>query len=241
MASKRPAFPKYLRISQDIIEMIRSGELTVGAKAPSENEIIERYKVSNTTARKALQEIEQAGWVTRIKARGTFVRDSRVGRSVDRILGFTRNMIEAGRKPSTKVLDVRVRDAVESLTLNGRRYQLRGPICVIERLRFGDDIPMMKEIRYIALSLCPGIERKDLTQSLYSIYEKDYGLRLLEVNQTLSAVMLERKRDLDLFQLDDVTPAFLVEGATFCGKDVILEMESSLYRGDQYRFSVKAS
>ena len=35
-------------------------------------------------------------------------------------------------------------------------------------------------------------------------------------------------------------PAFRVEGVTFCGKEMILEMEDSIYRGDKYRFSVCA-
>ena len=46
---------------------------------------------------------------------------------------------------------------------------------------------------------------------------------------------------MDLFELEDTIPAFLVEGATCCGKEVTLEMEESLYRGDQYLFTVKAT
>ena len=81
--------------------MIQHGEMCAGTAGPSENEIIEKYNVSNTTARKALHELEKAGWVTRVKGKGTFVRDNTVERSVNRIFGFTKNMIEAGRKPST--------------------------------------------------------------------------------------------------------------------------------------------
>jgi GntR family transcriptional regulator len=35
-------------------------------------------------------------------------------------------------------------------------------------------------------------------------------------------------------------PAFRVEGASFCGRDLIIEMEDSVYRGDIYRFAAKA-
>ncbi len=231
--------PKYMKIKQRIIEHIKKGKLKVGQKAPSENEIIEKYKVSNTTARRVLLEIERAGWVSRVKGKGTFVRENRISRSVDRIFGFTRNMIESGRKPSTEVLSVRVRKRGHSISLNGRMYLMPGPVCLLERLRLADGIPVMKERRYISMQLCPGIEEESLGDSLYGIYEKD-GLELSEIHQTLSAVMIERKQDLDLFEIDEVVPAFLIEGATFCSKDVILEIEESLYRGDQYSFAVKA-
>jgi GntR family transcriptional regulator len=231
--------PKYLQISQEITETIRRGELAVGEKAPSENEIMTKYGVSNTTARRALQEIERSGWVRRVKARGTFVRENRIGRSVDRILGFTRNMREAGLVPSTEVLSVRVRKESHALKLSGRQYQMPGPLCMLERLRLADGVPIMKEKRYISLQLCPGIEQKNLEESLYDIYES-YGHELTEIHQSLSAIMLERKQDLDIFELDQVVPAFMVEGATFCGKELILEVEESLYRGDLYKFMVKA-
>jgi GntR family transcriptional regulator len=40
----------------------------------------------------------------RVKGKGTFVRDFAVVRAIDRIFGFTRNMVEAGRKPTTRLL-----------------------------------------------------------------------------------------------------------------------------------------
>ena len=66
-----------------------------------------------------------------------------------------------------------------------------------------------------------------------------YGLQLNEINQMLSAVMLEGDL-LDAFELQKPVPAFRVEGVSFCGKNLILEMEDSVYRGDMYRFSAKA-
>jgi GntR family transcriptional regulator, N-acetylglucosamine utilization regulator len=231
--------PKYWRISQDVIAEIRSGRLKPGDRVPSENELISRYGVSNTTARKAHQELERGGWAVRIKARGTFVQKGAVERSADRILSFTKNMLQAGRRPSTEVLDASVRRRPQSLVLHGRTYTLRGPVCSIERLRRADGVPMMRETRSISLALCPGIDEADLSGSLYDIYESRYGLQLDEVHQMLSAVILEGEQ-LDWFGLRSAVPAFLVEGVTFCGKELILEMERSVYRGDMYRFLVTA-
>jgi GntR family transcriptional regulator len=231
--------PKYFQISREIIAAIQSGELQPQSLAPSENDLIEKYKVSNTTARKALHELEKAGWVTRQKGKGTFVRSNTVERSINRIFGFTKNMIEAGRKPSTKLLGFHLRSGDHTQEINGRNYTLKGPYCEIERLRCADGIPMMKEVRYISLKLCPDIQRQDLEKSLYDIYERVYGLRLVQMNQMLSAVLLKGEW-LETFELKAATPAMRVEGVTFCGKDLLLEMENAVYRGDMYRFFAKA-
>ena len=239
MISDATNVPKYYQISRQIITAIRSGRLKPGMQIASENEIIKKYGVSNTTARRSLQEIERAGWGTRIKGKGTFVRERNVQRSATRILGFTRNMIEAGYTPSTKVLDARKVAKGYSDTINGRRYIMPGPVYKIHRLRFADDIPMMLEVRYISMEFCPNIAKQNFTGSLYDIYQKHYGLSLVEIQQNLSTVMIDAGTQ-RFFDVREPIPAFRVEGVTFCGKEMILEMEDSIYRGDKYRFSVCA-
>jgi GntR family transcriptional regulator len=233
--------PKYYRIVQDITARIQSGKLRPGMRVPSENEIIQRHRVSNTTARKALYEIEQAGWAIRIKGRGTFVQTQNVQRSATRILGFTRNMIEAGYEPRTQLLEADVHKKGYSAVVNGRFYVMKGPVFRIKRLRLADGIPMMLEERFISLKLCPDIGKRDLEQSLYDLYERQYGLALTEVNQMLSALSIRDESTMALFQIAEPICALMVDGVTFCGKEVILEMERSIYRGDKYRFSVRAT
>jgi GntR family transcriptional regulator len=231
--------PKYFLISREIISLIQRGKLSPGKPVPSENEIIERYQVSNTTARKALHELEKEGWVTRVKGKGTFVRDYTVVRVINRLFGFTKNMLEAGRKPSTRLIGFHLRNEDHTQTINGREFTLKAPVCEIERIRYADGIPMMCETRYISLQLCPDIHRRNLEQSLYTVFEKEYGLHLTEINQMLSAVVLTGEH-LKPFQLDKPVPAFRVEGVSFCGKNLIIEMEDAVYRGDMYRFAAKA-
>ena len=232
---------KYVKISREIITRIQSGELKPGMRVPSENEIMQQYKVSSTTARKALNELEQAGYASKIKGKGTFVLVRNVGRTVTKILGFSSNMRQSGRKPSTKVLGLKLIKSGYSATINGRWYSINGPVMRIRRLRFADDIPMMLEERYISLKFCPNIDEKELEGSLYDIYEDIYGLQLTEINQMLSATVITDKKIQGLFESNIEMPALFVNGVTFCAKETILEMEESIYRGDEYRFSVKAT
>ena len=86
--------PKYISISREIIRKIESGELLPGDKVPSENELIKKYSVSNTTARKSLLEVEMKGWAKRIKGKGTFVLNRSEDRRLTRILGSFNAMRE---------------------------------------------------------------------------------------------------------------------------------------------------
>jgi GntR family transcriptional regulator len=97
----------------------------------------------------------------------------------------------------------------------------------------------MVEVRYITQALCPEITEEKLEGSLYGIYERRYGLQLTEIHQMLSAIMIDAGVK-EFFDLEEPIPGFLVDGVTFCGKEIILEMERSIYRGDKYRFAVRA-
>ncbi len=233
--------PKYFIISQEIVSRIKSGDLQPGMKIPSENEIIRDYQVSNTTARKTLQEIVNLGWAYRVKGKGTFVQTRSVDRSVTRILGFSKNMIEAGYTPSTRLLESVVVKKDYSDTINGRKYIMHGPLLKIRRLRYADDIPMMLEIRYISLALCPNIDKIDLSRPLYDIYTEKYNLAMAQVNQMIRTIIISDMVTEELFDIEEPTPAFLVNGVTFTGTEMILEMEKSIYRGDKYSFSVRAT
>ncbi len=66
--------PLYEQIKDRIRAQIISGELKADGLAPSEAEIIQHYRVSSITARRCLNDLENEGYVRRIKGRGTYVR-----------------------------------------------------------------------------------------------------------------------------------------------------------------------
>lgn len=231
--------PKYLTIFNSIITRIKNNELIPGSKVPSENEIIKEHNVSNTTARKVLQEIENAGWAVKIRGKGTFVNDFIVGRSASKILSFTRNMIEQGLIPSTVVLDSEIINKDWSINVSGKVYSIPGPIFKLRRLRLANDIPMMHETRFISLKCCPKIWEHDLGGSLYKIYSERYYRYITKIEQDLSAISLDEYSK-EKLGINKEMVGIKVEGVTFCENELILEAEESIYRGDKYKFSVQA-
>ncbi|MBB1260691.1 GntR family transcriptional regulator [Streptomyces alkaliterrae] len=66
--------PKYLQIADDLARKIRTGALAPGAQVDSEADIIERYKVSQGTVRKAMGELRTAGLIETHHGRGSYVK-----------------------------------------------------------------------------------------------------------------------------------------------------------------------
>ncbi|MCC7351043.1 MAG: GntR family transcriptional regulator [Phycisphaerales bacterium] len=67
---KRPLYKGMMDIME---KRIRSGQLAPGSRAPSESDLIAEFRVSSTTARRCLDELERLRLVRRVQGKGTFV------------------------------------------------------------------------------------------------------------------------------------------------------------------------
>lgn len=65
----------YATICQAIRQEIEQSVLLPGHRVPSESDIIRRFVVSSTTARRALNELETQNFIERRQGRGSFVRE----------------------------------------------------------------------------------------------------------------------------------------------------------------------
>jgi GntR family transcriptional regulator len=229
--------PKYLQLVDIIRGEILSGKLKEGDKLLSENEMKHQYGVSSTTVRKCIDILKNDGLISRYQGIGTFVKAKHVERSLKKVLSFTKNMEQVGLTPSTDVL--------EKLVIKGygkylERLELEKGTSILRlrRLRYGSGTPLMLETRYINIKYCPDIMKKDLSGSLYRIYEEDYGITLLGAKQHLQIVFLTDE-DAELLHCGKSTPAYLVTGVTYSDNMWPMEYEESLYRGDEYEFFVE--
>lgn len=64
--------PKYMQIAQYFKKEIEEGKISPGEKLLSENEMVEKFKVSRHTIRQALMELEKEKYIFREQGKGTF-------------------------------------------------------------------------------------------------------------------------------------------------------------------------
>lgn len=240
------SLPKYIAISKEIIQKIEAGEYLPGDKIPSENDLIKTYRISNTTARKSLLEVELQGWANRIKGKGTFVLNRTEDKHLTRVLGsfhaikesFSDNLKKEGFIPKNIILEKTILKNGISSNINERHHIIEGPVLKIHRLRYGDETLLKDETKYISMGCCPRINMLDLEESLIKIYETKYHLKLKEVQRTLGTTILYPGESNNYFESEMPLPVFLLDGATFNDDGKIIEIEKSFYRGDKYRFSM---
>lgn len=240
--------PKFVKISEQIINKIKAGELLPGDKVPSENELITTFGVSNTTARKSLQLIESEGYAQRIKGKGTFVLNKTEDHHLVRVLGsiestrrgFDELLKVEGFEPKTVVLEKTILDHGVSTEISGKHYIMEGPVLKIHQLRYGDDLLLKDETKYISLKLCPKINMLTTEISFFKLYEDKYHHKISDVKQNLSAIILPPDDESNNFEVTESLPVFVLDSVVMCQPAHVLELEKSLYRGDKYKFAIIA-
>lgn len=71
---------KYGRIRDELMELIRVGEFSVGNALPGERELAQRFGVSHMTARRAVTDLVEANLLERRERDGTYVRNAAAAR-----------------------------------------------------------------------------------------------------------------------------------------------------------------
>jgi len=89
----------YERLYNYVLDDIRKGSLRSGDRVPSEKELARKHGVSRITSMRALQNLERAGLVERIRGKGTFVA---------RELGRLPELSDGERAPRSRRLTSRI-------------------------------------------------------------------------------------------------------------------------------------
>ncbi len=224
--------PLYYQLKEELKRKIMDGTFQEGDLVPSERELSQRFGLSSTTVRRALNDLVHENLLERKAGKGTFVRLRKVKRDLRKVLGFTANMLEMGLVPSTRVLSKRVANA-NAFARERLGIQKGQKILRLNRLRLANDLPMMLEIRYIRMDLCPDIHKEDLSSSLWKVFESRYGRKPYRHSQNVN-IAKAHGHQAALLGVPAGSVVFLIRGVTYLQDGEPIECEESLYRSDKY-------
>ncbi|WP_369052887.1 GntR family transcriptional regulator [Kineococcus terrestris] len=189
--TERPAPPedaaalvrlRLLRLLGD--ERFHPGEL-VG----SERALAERFGVSRSLLRQAVDRLEDEGRVRRATGRtgGVFAHDGKVQRHLNTTMGVPEMVRRQGMRVATTVLRAELGvpgpDERRALRLGEGEQVVR-----VVRLRRVDDVPWSLDRSVLPARRYPGLLQHDLTESLYATLTARYGLELDRADETVEAV-----------------------------------------------------
>ena len=191
MSNSTPSFrPLYLQIKALLERSLDAGEWRPGAAIPSENVLAVRFGASQGTVRKAIAALAADNLVVRRQGKGTFVATHTEERaSLFRFLRIRRNDGH-DEYPGSRLLDVRRgRASVAAASRLGLRPG--DPVIVLRRvLEYSGEPVVLDEITL------PGGPFRGLTRSrvdayqgsMYSLFETQFGVRMLKAQEKLRAV-----------------------------------------------------
>jgi GntR family transcriptional regulator len=91
---------------EQIADRIRQQSLAAGEQFPTEAELVERYAVSRSTVRKAMQQLVHEGVLTRRQGKGTFIARPmpKIVHPIDRLAPFIDTFGKAGEDIQTRLI-----------------------------------------------------------------------------------------------------------------------------------------
>src|SRR6266404_4950580 len=98
------SLPLYVHVESVLAGDIADGSLPPETQLPSEDGLIERFKVSRTTVRKAIQNLVERELVEVRRGKGTFVAQPKITQELTELTGFVEDMQALGRTPTARLL-----------------------------------------------------------------------------------------------------------------------------------------
>jgi GntR family transcriptional regulator len=236
--------PYYLQLQRQIEGLMYSGALPVGTSMPSERDLAGVLKISRPTIKRCYDELRRAQLLLSRGRGGTRVqgvpqslqrRVPRVAPALRYLKGFTDEMRELGRTPSTRVLE---RAVVSDRFVASMFNRVSGSEFLrLVRLRLADDIPMSREVAWYDLILAPELANWPGDSSAYQFLREHCGLRLVRAQQTIEAVT-SSSEETEAFELAAPGPCLLLKRLSYTADDKLVEYVEGTFRGDAYRYQI---
>ena len=181
--------PLYYQIREHIREKINNNEYPPNSMIPSEAELCEIYDVSRVTVRRAILDLVQEGLLTRGKGKGTFVSESYGMSTVNGVQSFTQELMGLNMRPSAKLLSCKIHKA-DPFLRSKLQLEAGEEIITISRLRLTNNEPCMVEVMNFPYKLVPGLEKKDLNQSIYHLLKDNYQCEVIYAQDVMEPIII---------------------------------------------------
>jgi DNA-binding GntR family transcriptional regulator len=182
--NRRMADAYYLRLTEQLRQLITQHAAQWEGKLPAERVLAERFSTTRVTLRQALAQLEGEGLIHRSNRRGWFISPARLMYDPTRDAGFNDYVRAQGRQPRTAVLQLGSRahvPAARALNLPDDHVFHH-----IRRRRYVDDRAVLVESLWVVPERAPELLSIYAGQSLWGLLRERWGHHL--ANRSISMV-----------------------------------------------------
>jgi GntR family transcriptional regulator len=236
-AAPSPTFsPRYQQIKALITQSLQSGEWKPGELIPSEVELAGRFKVSQGTVRKAIDELAAENLVMRKQGKGTFVSTHHEARAHFR---FLRLMPDEGvpHYPESKFIEVKRTRAPADVA---RLLELKSgdAVVFIKRVQSFDGVPTIVEELWLPGLIFKGLTAERLVEykgPMYGLFESEFGTRMIRAAEKIRAVSADVGAA-ELLHIAAGTPLLMAERVSYTYGDKPVELRRGLYSTERHHY-----
>ena len=239
-AGQAPAFsPLYQQIKGLILQSLQQGEWKPGEVIPSEFDLAARYKVSQGTVRKAVDELAAENLLVRRQGRGTFVGTHAEQQAQYRFLRLVPDSgtIDSEGPAQRDFVDCkRQRATADVARLLGLRTG--DPVLQARRLLRFNGVPTILEDIWLPGGPFKGLTAERLSQyhgPMYALFESEFGVRMVRADEKIRALAPDAAQAA-LLEVPATTPLLSVERIAYTYNDVPMELRRGLYRTDTHHY-----
>lgn len=230
--------PLYIQLEQQIAQLMSEQRLQPGMTLPPERQLAEALGVSRSTVQNSYNALRTRHLLGGRGRRGSVVQpleNNGLSPSMDRLKGFTQEMAEMGRVPSSKVIEHAIVSDRSIASLFG--LQSDAKFLRLVRIRYGDDVPMTVESAWYNLSAAPILASADINSSIYQQLSMA-GLQLAYCDQSIEATMSSSEES-QIFGFAEPTPCLLIKRRSYLAGGAMAEYVEGLFRGDSYVYRLR--
>ncbi|WP_296508889.1 GntR family transcriptional regulator [Rhodoferax sp.] len=235
-----PAFsPLYQQIKALILQSLQSGEWKPSTAIPSEQELATRYRVSQGTVRKAIDELAAENLVVRRQGKGTFVATHAERHTQYR---FLRLVPEGGEHThegpaARRIIDCKRTRAAADVA---RALSLRAGDAVLQvrRVLSFAGIPTILEDLWLPGGPFKGLTAERLNNydgAMYALFETEFGVRMVRAEEKIKAVLPDPEQR-ELLHIGAYAPLLSVERIAYTYNDLPMELRRGLYLTDTHYY-----
>jgi GntR family transcriptional regulator len=235
-----PAFsPLYQQIKVLILQSLQGGEWKPGEAIPSEMDLAARFRVSQGTVRKAIDELAADNLLVRRQGKGTFVATHAAQHVQYR---FLRLLPDSG--------DTTTEGPAERRIIECKKQRAPADIARALGLRSGDavlqvrrvlafqGVPTILEDLWLPAAPFKGLtaERLDAYRGpMYALFETEFGVRMVRAEEKIRALVATASAA-DMLNVPAGSPLLSVERIAYTYNDLPIEVRRGLYRTDTHHY-----
>jgi GntR family transcriptional regulator len=230
------AEPVYRQLAGQIERLIASGAITAGSTLPAERDLAVKLGVSRTTIQQCYNTLRDSGVVISRGRLGSIVSGSpRLDMGMDRLKGFTEEMKELGKVPSSEIIEHTVGADADIAALFGMPSDTK--FLHLVRVRYGDNVPLSHERAWYSIAAAPRLEQADFSGSMYEALT-NMGVKLVRCEQSIEAATPSPEA-CEVFGFTQPQPCLLIKRRSYSADQRMVEYVEGLFRGDAYTYRLK--